>query len=595
MRQRSSIEQGPGPAHAQEKAPKPAKEVSPFAKRFEAARAALVKDRKLPLSTSARELFMEMSKHSKDFTSDALRKRFEDESFSPEEQRWFSELASLNAFERAAEAEQKARFDGLTGLHRNHVLEQGLKREIEKRRDPAYRAGSLSAFYADIDHFKAFNDQYKHQTGDLVLQMVGRVIRETIERAVKEGRIAADAYSARRYDRGEEMVGVFPGTETDRMREVLEEIRSRLSDVVVKDTYGKVVPEKITMSIGIAEVGDADTLDSFLRKIERAALYAKEELGRDAVAVYSPEVETWAKGKEAPSEEEPGVEALVAGTVEEGKQIPQFRSGEEPPESIRNAVVRIREQVFDLEFPTPDQFLTQIKGASEEEETEAFLYYSQMVESRTLHLERLSSRDTLTGVENRTTLIDRLEYEVAIAQRERVRAKEGKPYEVSVLLIDLDLFKLVNDDLGHDKGDEILRETGKRFREFTKRSKDLIAQTGRHVGRYGGEEFVIVLSGTSKAEALKAAEQVRALFDQAVMKLSDGREQKQTISIGVASISDFEAEEPISVSSLLEKADVALYCSKDPEEGTGRNRTTAFDPMLESWYEKRKLDGKRVR
>jgi len=90
-----------------------------------------------------------------------------------------------------------------------------------------------------------------------------------------------------------------------------------------------------------------DRGDFARRKIERAALYAKEELGRDAVAVYSPEVETWAKGKEAPSEEEPGVEALVAGTVEEGKQIPQFRSGEEPPESIRNAVVRIREQVQD--------------------------------------------------------------------------------------------------------------------------------------------------------------------------------------------------------------------------------------------------------
>ncbi len=505
----------------------------------------------------------------------------------PEERFEAARHAALELFQRATKAEAKARFDGLTGLRRNHILEGDLKYEFEKRRDPAYQRGAMSGFYADIDHFKIFNDQYGHETGDEVLASTGRILREEIERAVKEGKVAKGAYAARRYDRGEELVGIFPGTEAARVRGVIEKIRQRLSELVVsagggsasggKD-MGRRVKEAVTMSIGLAEVGDDDTLDRFLGKIERAAKYAKEELGRNAVADFSEKIDAWAEGKvEPPREAGFDPEAIMEETEREEEALPVFRSDEEPPASIRNAITAIREQAFYPSFPDPDAFLAMLKKPTDGEKMEALLFYQRIVEERAKHLERLSSEDALTGVENRSTLMDRLEQELQIAQQERREKKEGEPREVSVLLVDLDFFKKVNDTYGNKIADGVLRDAGKILRDFTKENKDIIASTGRS----GGEEFVVILPATKKSDAMKVAERLRSEFEGTKMDLPGGREHRQTLSVGVASTSDFDPDEPLSVNALLQKADMSVYRSK----ADGRNRATAYSPEVQRWYE----------
>ena len=128
----------------------------------------------------------------------------------------------------------------------------------------------------------------------------------------------------------------------------------------------------------------------------------------------------------------------------------------------------------------------------------------------------------------------------------------GKP--VSVLMIDIDNFKDINDSFGHQVGDMILSEVAQVIRE-TLRDSDMVF-------RYGGEEFVVILPGTNLSGALKAAENVRRRVELASFKVN-GREVRLTVSIGAA-----EGKKGESVEDLIERADKSLYIAKK----TGKNR-----------------------
>jgi diguanylate cyclase (GGDEF)-like protein len=155
-------------------------------------------------------------------------------------------------------------------------------------------------------------------------------------------------------------------------------------------------------------------------------------------------------------------------------------------------------------------------------------------------------RDSLTGVLRRETVMDMLEKGVARA-RER-----NEP--MSLLLADVDEFKSVNDRFGHLVGDDVLSAFASRLTGAV-RAVDAI-------GRYGGEEFLIVLHDTRLEKAVEIAERARMKIDESPFE-SRGRRMPITVSLGVAELAP--GESPIDV---LARADVALYRAKRE----GRNR-----------------------
>jgi diguanylate cyclase (GGDEF)-like protein len=164
-----------------------------------------------------------------------------------------------------------------------------------------------------------------------------------------------------------------------------------------------------------------------------------------------------------------------------------------------------------------------------------------------------SMRDMLTELPNRRSLIHRLTGEVAHAVR------SGR--ELALLMIDVDHFKSVNDELGHLAGDKVLRAIAQ-VGAATVRAGDVFA-------RYGGEEFVVLARETGKLEAVALAERLRAAVMAARVDLGHHVAQV-TVCVGVAVLSECEAAEGHDLStSLLARADARLYAAKR----SGRNRT----------------------
>lgn len=128
--------------------------------------------------------------------------------------------------------------------------------------------------------------------------------------------------------------------------------------------------------------------------------------------------------------------------------------------------------------------------------------------------------------------------------------------KLSILFIDIDFFKKVNDDYGHDVGDEVLKESGKIFCNLL-RNTDMIF-------RVGGEEFVALLPNCGSKKAVEVAERVRSNYKKHEFSISNDHKIKVTISIGIASF----PETTDDIKALVRKADKALYKAKE----NGRNR-----------------------
>lgn len=161
-----------------------------------------------------------------------------------------------------------------------------------------------------------------------------------------------------------------------------------------------------------------------------------------------------------------------------------------------------------------------------------------------------AAHDQLTDLLNRRAILEALERELARAQREGTA--------LSLVMADLDHFKDINDSYGHAVGDQVLREAAHRMQSAI-RPYDAI-------GRYGGEEFLIILPGCGNSDALARAEQIRVGLAEAPVQTEDGRLLPVTMSLGVAAKPIGDAASP---DSLLAPADAALYRAKRG----GRNRT----------------------
>ncbi len=177
-------------------------------------------------------------------------------------------------------------------------------------------------------------------------------------------------------------------------------------------------------------------------------------------------------------------------------------------------------------------------GLSESLESQSRIRFAKLMAS--------STTDPLTGIRNRRFLDDEIERRLAQLRRQKTT--------VSLLMIDVDHFKQLNDTHGHLAGDKTLRNLAKLL-DGTLRDMDLIT-------RYGGEEFVAVLPGTDLHHAQLAGERIRSAIEQSYVPF-ESKEIKITISVGIT-----EAIPVDTPDSFLDRADKALYEAKN----SGRNR-----------------------
>jgi two-component system, cell cycle response regulator len=172
-----------------------------------------------------------------------------------------------------------------------------------------------------------------------------------------------------------------------------------------------------------------------------------------------------------------------------------------------------------------------------------------------------ASHDSLTGVFNRGAVLEMLFNEFARSRRER------KP--VGVMIADIDHFKHVNDTYGHTTGDVVLHHVAQTIRT--------VVRTYDSVGRYGGEEFLIVVPGCDSRVAQEKAEQIRRAIAGSGIDAPGKKKITATLSIGVVSVCD-----PLDYQKVLDTADEALYRAKR----SGRDRVevgelrAAAEPVL---------------
>ncbi|MCX7625491.1 MAG: GGDEF domain-containing protein [Candidatus Sumerlaeaceae bacterium] len=172
------------------------------------------------------------------------------------------------------------------------------------------------------------------------------------------------------------------------------------------------------------------------------------------------------------------------------------------------------------------------------------------LEHKKKELEQLATHDALTGIKNRRLVLELMQHEVERARRYR--------FPLCVVMIDIDHFKHVNDTHGHLVGDEVLRQFAKILEENT-RAVDI-------VGRYGGEEFIIVMPETGLDGALVSAERIRTAVENHEFFIRADLVLRITCSLGVTQ----GDPDMLDIDQLLGLADKALYCAKME----GRNRVS---------------------
>jgi len=178
---------------------------------------------------------------------------------------------------------------------------------------------------------------------------------------------------------------------------------------------------------------------------------------------------------------------------------------------------------------------------------------------KTLELESLAKTDFLTGLNNRGSLVDLATKAVSQAKRTNL--------PLVIVMLDIDFFKLVNDDFGHDAGDKVLIEFARILLDCY-RDYDIS-------GRVGGEEFVVCMPNTSIDNAVIACERFRKAIEEHKFVIS---EEGKVISVSVSLGLSTGRGEDIEFESLLHQADMGLYQAKE----NGRNQVMIWDGLIDS-------------
>lgn len=205
-------------------------------------------------------------------------------------------------------------------------------------------------------------------------------------------------------------------------------------------------------------------------------------------------------------------------------------------------------------YPTcRDQAIAIFQGMAEREM--CFPFRKKVYESMMEELKTASTTDWLTNLFNYNGLVEHLEIEMKKAKRYN--------YPLSLIMLDVDLFKQVNDSYGHVAGDELLKGLAEVI-SHNVRGADLIA-------RYGGDEFALILPETNKAQAYLVAEKLRRKVETTTFEPEEGKQLNITISLGIA----IYLPEKDHFKSFIERADRAMYLAKQ----AGRNYTE----LSEEW------------
>jgi len=208
-----------------------------------------------------------------------------------------------------------------------------------------------------------------------------------------------------------------------------------------------------------------------------------------------------------------------------------------------------------------NQMASQLAEADEEVARHRRLLEGR-VRARTRKLTHLANHDALTGLPNRRFAFNHL--------RRAARTVNRRGGVLGLIALDIDNFKVINDNFGHSTGDELLRGVAERLK--------LLAGDGRFIARLGGDEFIVAMERTAEADhARELASRIVSGF-RAPLALG-GREILVSVSVGVASLPEHASD----AASLVRAADAALFRAKT----LGRNRIAAFAPAL--------LDGSEAR
>jgi len=183
-------------------------------------------------------------------------------------------------------------------------------------------------------------------------------------------------------------------------------------------------------------------------------------------------------------------------------------------------------------------------------------YFSKELWRARSDLQILASQDPLTGISNRREFMAHAEEQVMLSRRDKGA--------LSVLMIDIDRFKAVNDLYGHMVGDQAIKEVAAIIKR-TIRESDLCA-------RFGGEEFAVLLPATNESSALLVAEKIRTAVESNLFDIGRPNKIQLTVSIGIATLS----QKLNTLDGILSKADIALYWSKE----NGRNRNSVYFEAL---------------
>jgi diguanylate cyclase (GGDEF)-like protein/PAS domain S-box-containing protein len=248
-------------------------------------------------------------------------------------------------------------------------------------------------------------------------------------------------------------------------------------------------------------------------------------------------------------------ETILAGKVWRGELVNKRKNGNLYYEEETITPV-LGEQGEVINFIAIKQDITERRQAEDalQRAKEKLEMLNHEIQSAFEHERHLAHTDSLTGVSNRRYLFERAEHEFDIARRYQ--------QSLSVIMFDLDHFKQINDTFGHATGDHMLESVTKIARAQL-RDVDLI-------GRYGGEEFVIVLPVTSARQAYLLAERIRTGV--AALRVETGQDLAiVTLSVGIAEM--IHAPQDESMENVIRRADEAMYAAKQ----AGRNRTVIFD------------------
>jgi len=377
------------------------------------------------------------------------------------------------------------------------------------------RGGDLACIMCDIDHFKRINDGHGHATGDKVIQMVSGQLRSNARPDDVVGRYG-----------GEEFCIILPKANLEAAMQIGERLRTTIKEGAINTFESKI---RVTASFGVALIDDEIGNPADLIARADKALYDAKENGRNRVVSWHPDNEATESGANANA-------LVVSGETGTDGDLPIAID-----DNSAAMITALQERVSDLEREITNAEIAKVSEVGQDE---------------------------VTGLPNRLLLLDRI--------RQAASRNERYDHLSAVIILDIDLFRRINDALGFVIGDQVLRKVADRLVEML-RETDTVSQLGGDptattVSRTGADEFGILITDLKNAEA--ATWIVKRLLDNMTEPFDiDNNEIFISCSAGI-SLFPLDADKP---EQLIGNASIARYTAK---RRLGRNNFAFFSEDL---------------